>query len=247
MSRFTENLGHTLDALGIHGRCVLCRETGLDSPVALCRSCNAALPRSTRPCPTCLRDHGRHSHSLLDNEPCLACRREPLPWQRLITPFRFEPPMSFLVPRIKKVRGLIETRVLASLAISAIRHDYTCRPLPEAVIPIPMTRTRRLVRSFNHSEQLARFYGRALEIPVAARALKRRKGGPPQRHLARAERLKNVRGAFVARDTAKRLRHIALVDDVMTTGATVVAATQALRRVGVDQIDVWVTAYTPDR
>ena len=149
------------------------------------------------------------------------------------------------MPRIKKVRGLLELNLLAELTGIAVRTDYAGQALPQALIPVPMAWTRRISRSFNHSEQLAARLARMLDLTVVRRGLKRTKGGPPQRRLTRSERLTNVRGAFRATRRIEGLQHVALIDDVLTTGATVTTATRALTRAGVDRVDVWVTAYTP--
>ncbi len=176
---------------------------------------------------------------------CLACRRDPPPWARLVAPYRYEPPLDALVPRIKKVRGLLELSLLAELTGVAVRNDYEGRVLPQALIPIPMAWTRKFTRSFNHSEQLAARLARMLDLRVLRRGLRRTKGGPPQRRLTRSERLTNVRGAFQATRRIDGLQHIALIDDVLTTGATMTAATRALTKAGVERVDVWVTSYTP--
>ena len=176
---------------------------------------------------------------------CHACRLAPPPWTNLIAPFRYVPPMSDLLPRIKKVRGLIELMLLAELLVVSIESEYAERPLPEALVAVPMSWSRKLRRGFNHGDHLARRIGRRLGIPVETGWLRRTKRGPPQRTLSRAARRTNVRGAFAARVPNALPRYVALVDDVLTTGATAEAATDALHRAGIDRVDVWVTAHTP--
>lgn len=189
-------------------------------------------------------DPSAPAHTLNDRR-CLACRRDPPPWTRLVAPYRYEPPLDVLVPRIKKVRGLLELNLLAELMSVAVADGYAGEQLPQALIPIPMTATRRMIRSFNHSEQLAARLARSLDVPVVRRGLKRTKVGPPQRRLKRRERLANVRGAFRATRRIGGVRHVALVDDVLTTGATAMSACRSLEKAGIQQVDVWVTAYTP--
>ena len=112
------------------------------------------------------------------------------------------------------------------------------------LVPMPITRSRLRERGFNQAAEIARVASRSLRIPCAVRALERTRDAPPQSRLGRRPRLANLRGAFRCRARLHG-RHVALVDDVITTGATAHAASQALRRAGAAHVDVWVIARTP--
>jgi ComF family protein len=115
------------------------------------------------------------------------------------------------------------------------------------VLPVPLSAARLAERGYNPAQLLARHLARRR---VRAHVLLRPRHDPPQRGLPRAERLKNVRGAFAvdARHAAAlHGRRVALIDDVMTTGATLRAAAQALREAGAAHITAIAFARTDDR
>jgi ComF family protein len=111
---------------------------------------------------------------------------------------------------------------------------------PMALVPVPLHIRRLRQRGFNQSLELARYWGRRRSLPVLPAALIRHRETAMQSALASAERESNVRGAF--RALTPLPRHVALVDDVFTTGATCRAAREALLTAGVQQVDVWCLA-----
>ena len=155
------------------------------------------------------------------------------PWDRLMTQFKFQ--------------GMVELSApLADRLLAAVRAS-SC-PLPERLVPVPLSDTRLAERGYNQAWELARRLGRALRISASPLDLTRVLDTPPQVHLSRAQRLANLRAAFVvpaSRADAVRGRRIGLIDDVMTTGATAEAASHALLRAGAAAIDLWVVARTP--
>ena len=94
--------------------------------------------------------------------------------------------------------------------------------------------------------EIVRAVAGALRIPAAMQVLERTRDAPPQAGLTRRARRANLRGAFRCRRGALAGRHVALIDDVVTTGATADAAARALRRAGAVRVDVWAIARTPD-
>ena len=115
---------------------------------------------------------------------------------------------------------------------------------PELVVPVPLHPTRLLARGFNQSLELAR----ALqpELPVSATALRRIRPTRPQTELRREERQANIQGAFAADPAQIAGRRLLLVDDVMTTGATVDETCRTLVSAGAVAVDVLVLARTPE-
>jgi len=120
----------------------------------------------------------------------------------------------------------------------------------DAIVPVPLHRVRLLSRRFNQSAVLGREIARLTGKPIWYDALARRKRTPQQVTLTGPQRLKNPRGAFSIRKRhAKRIQgaRIVLVDDVLTTGATVNACARALKAAGAARVDVLVVALANDR
>ena len=220
------------------GICVLCRRRS-GRRIDLCHECELAFEANQRGCPLCAEPTPVGS----GDGRCGACVAAPPPWAKTVAPFLYSPPLSDVVLGLKSGNGLLQARILGALLVQAVHARYADEPLPDALIPVPLTRKRRVQRGFNQAELLANVVGRTLRLP-RHRSLARIKDAPPQRTLARAARQRNVRGAYAVR-RALRCRRPALVDDVTTTGATVRAAAQALLAAGAEEVHVWVAAKTP--
>ena len=161
-----------------------------------------------------------------------------------VAPFAYSRPLTAVVDGLKSGNGLLQARILGKLLAAAVAARYRQDEMPAALVPMPLTRRRLRQRGFNQADLLARVTARELGLPHLGRHLTRVRGGPPQRSLARGERLRNMRGAFAAHGPLPGPR-LALIDDVTTTGATVHAATLALRAAGAAEVHVWVAAKTP--
>lgn len=114
--------------------------------------------------------------------------------------------------------------------------------LPQVLVPVPLHPARERQRGFNQAEAIARVVGRELGIPVAARAVARQRDTSAQSGLGLDQRRRNLRHAFILRGVLPP--HVALVDDVMTTGSTLAAVAEVLRAGGVRHIEAWVVAKT---
>ena len=228
---------NTLDLL-FPGLCILCRrrsQRGID----LCRECELAFEANERACPLCAEPVPAQAPDGI----CGTCVASTPPWMKTVAPFLYTQPLSAIVEGLKSGNGLLQARILGTLLAQAVQARYANEPLPDALIPVPLTRRRRFQRGFNQAELLANVVGRSLQV-ARHRNLVRIKNAPPQRTLARAARLRNVRSAFAVRRTLT-CRRPAVVDDVTTTGATVRAAAEALLAAGADEVHVWVAAKTP--
>lgn len=156
------------------------------------------------------------------------------PWDRVIARFKYHdaPELAALL-----VDGLLEARQAAAT------------PLGDAFVPVPLSAARLAERGYDQAWELARRLAPALQRPTWPRALQRRFDHPAQATLSRRERLANLRGAFsVPADALAQVqgRHLVLVDDVLTTGATAHEAALTLRRAGAARVDLWVLARTPE-
>jgi ComF family protein len=145
-----------------------------------------------------------------------------------------------LVLALKFRRRLAAAAPLARALATALEEDGVPGDL---VVPVPLSRRRLRSRGFNQSEEVARRVAKILGLEASSRALLRVRHSPPQSGRSRAARLRGVLGAFRARRGAVEGRCVLLVDDVLTTGSTLLAASRALRRAGA----LAVTAAVPCR
>lgn len=187
----------------------------------------------------------------LDLDLCAICH-EDLPWDReagrALTALRFEYPVDDLIRKLKYQQVIAHARVLGVLLAQAA--DERAGALPKLLVPVPLHGARFRERGFNQAAAIARYAGRLLGIPVAPRAMRRVRDTPSQTALDVIARQQNVRGAFAVAGErrAARLRaaaHVALVDDVMTTGSTLQAARETLLEAGLSRVDLWAVARAP--
>jgi ComF family protein len=185
----------------------------------------------------------------LDLDLCTVCHDD-LPWE-VVTPagalvaLRYEYPVDDLIRRLKYRGEIANARVLGVLLAEAARRRGA--ELPRLLVPVPLHPGRWRERGFNQAAALARYAGLMLNILVERNALRRVRDTPSQTALARQERHRNVRGAFEVNDARGTARlagvgHVAIVDDVMTTGSTLSEARAALLAAGVRQVDLWAVA-----
>ena len=128
----------------------------------------------------------------------------------------------------------------AILAARARRDE----PLPDAVVPLPLAAARQRERGFNQALEIARPIASRLRIPQIDAGVRRIRASRPQADLPWVERTANVRGAFVC-DVSLTGLSVAVVDDVMTTGATLREFARTLKRAGAARVENWVVARTP--
>jgi len=230
-------------------RCQGCGEPGADG-LDLCPACHAALPRIPMACATCGLPLRASAALFVDSRPvssdrrCDACLRSPPPITRVVAPFLYAAPLDRWLPRFKFHHDLAAGRLLSRLMLEAC----AAAPRPDALIPVPLHRMRLRSRGYDQALELAKPLARALSLPLRSDLLQRRRATSAQSSLHASERHENLRGAFLVTSTAiipPLPRHVALVDDVMTTGATLHAAARALAEAGVARIDAWACARTP--
>ncbi len=212
-------------------RCVLCA-VAVPSALELCQDCLLDLPRPGSQCHRCGGE--RQGVGL-----CGQCQRRPPWYDATIVPFVFGPPLDRLIRDFKYQRRLRYARVLGELLSRELRTRLG--PLPEVIIPVPLHGARLRQRGFNQSVELARPLARALDIAIDRSSVIRSRNTRPQADLGLQQRSRNLRGAFSIRRRI-RYRHVAIVDDVMTSGHTVNQLARCLRRAGAKNIQVWTLA-----
>jgi ComF family protein len=216
-------------------RCVLCGRPGLN--IDLCGPCAEQLPRIGTRCEHCGLPLPPGATPL-----CGRCLYDPPPFATCISPLLYQAPISQLLTGFKYGGKFSYGRVLAAQLIDCLRAGPTSAV--DCLLPVPLHWRRRWQRGFNQSEIIADELGRALRLPVHPRWLRRRRATPPQQGLTARERARNLRDCFVAARPLHGLR-IALIDDVVTTGATAAELTRVLRSAGAAAVQVWCLARTP--
>lgn len=236
-------LSHLLD--NVRGnRCILC--AGRAQTRSLCRDCLVDLPWLGRSCSRCALPLPRHwsdqdeAPSPADPAICNQCLLSPPPWQQALALFHYEFPIDRLIAAYKYQGRLVLADCFGHLLAAR------CPPLPAQalLLPVPLHPARLRLRGYNQCTVLARILAQALERPCSLNQLQRRRDTPMQKTLHAQAREDNLKQAFVWQGEALCSRPVVLIDDVLTTGATLQAISATLRTAGAGDITVLVIART---
>lgn len=218
--------------------CFACKGPAPDRRLpSFCRPCWESIRPINGPvCPRCGRPF--ESRLALAHSPghlCRSCRERPPKFDRALSPYRYEGVLEQAIHLYKYRRRPALAGPLADLAL--VWADRL--PPADLVMPVPLHPSRLREREFNQALLLADRIARGLGLPLAFEYLMRVRATRPQTELDRTERARNVRRAFAVPETAGlKGRRVLLVDDVLTTGATVNECARALRRAGVEAVSV---------
>ncbi|AHE47739.1 competence protein F [Aeromonas hydrophila 4AK4] len=150
----------------------------------------------------------------------------------------YQLPYSLLIPRLKYSGQILLAPLLARLLADHLEGDDP----PEAIIPVPLHWWRQWWRGFNQAEEIGLALGAITGIPCDTRLLRRSRATPQQTRLSAGQRRRNLRGAFQI--APHSYRHVALLDDVVTTGATAAQLSRLLHKSGVEKVEVWALCRT---
>ncbi|QKX16385.1 ComF family protein [Microbulbifer sp. YPW1] len=215
--------------------CVLCRSGG-DIDAGICAPCRRDLPALGHACASCAlplpNPADRH---------CPRCLQKPPPQFSSRTCWYYAYPVAQLIQRFKYQRDLAAGRTLAELAAQQLDPGSE---RPDLLVAVPLHWRKQLSRGYNQAQLIAETLGHHWRTPVDNRALRKVTATGNQQELRRSERLKNLSDSFNATPAVSGL-HIGLVDDVITTGATVEVAARALCSAGAIRVSVYALARTP--
>jgi len=222
--------GGFLDAV-LDQDCALCAGA---STRLVCVECESSLPRPRSSCVRC-------AIALPAGDVCGECQRHPPQFDEAVSAFEYRFPIDRLVQRFKYAGDLALGRWLAEqLAARLARVD------PPALVVAPPSSPERLrERGFNPGLEIAKTVASKLRLKSSIDAVSRTRKSAPQPGLGRKARRRNLEGVFDCRLPLAG-RHVAIVDDVLTTGATADSVAAVLRKAGAARVSVWVVARTPE-
>ncbi len=222
---WAEVLGSITDWL-LPRRCLLCdAKAGEDH---LCPACAADLPRVGLACPRC-------AMPVATPGLCADCQRALPPFDAALAPLVYAEAVRHLLTAFKFHGRLSHGVPLAQALLEAVLDRGG--DMPDALLPMPLHAQRLRERGYNQSLELARPLARTLGLPLLLHAVQRTRPSLPQMSLPQAARAANVRGIFEVREALPP--HVAIVDDVLTTGATAAELTRLLERHGCTRVEVW--------
>lgn len=212
--------------------CLICGARGQEGR-DLCDDCRGLIEENQPACPVCALpvDHGYEGA-------CGRCLRKPPPYDSSWSFWRYQPPLDSLLLGLKYHRQLAVARLLGGILADRLMDAPML--VPKVLVPVPLHTSRLRERGFNQSIELFEPVARALRVPLLRDSVIRHHATPSQVGLSNVQRRRNLRGAFRVKGALPD--HVAIVDDVVTTGSTVSELARVLRRAGVGRIDVWSVA-----
>lgn len=213
--------------------CVICQRNTPLFPI--CRPCLHSLPRMTNACPRC-------AHPLPYSTICGQCLKRPPSFDTTLACFQYASPIKDLLYRFKINHELSLAPVFGRLMAHQIRAWLKHHAPPSYLLPMPLHPSRIRERGFNPSVEISKHLHQDINIKITNRLVKRIKNTNTQSNLPFKERRQNVKEAFKA---CQPIKHpIAIIDDVMTTGATANSLAKTLKEAGAPYVTVWCLAKT---
>lgn len=230
----------------LSGRCLGCLAPAQDE-LPLCIACEENLALNNHACRQCAAPITTAQHLV---QPafllCVPCQHDSPPFQKTVSPYLYSYPLDRFVNRFKQDQQLIYGRLLARLMARNLHLHYqdSDHSLPDQIIAVPSHKKRRFKRGFNPAALLADEVAKTLQRPFNPKLCQKITDTAEQHTLDRQARLKNLQGSFSLTEPVTD-QHIAVVDDVMTTGATAGVIAELLRDNGAKEVHIWTLARTP--
>lgn len=219
--------------------CVLCGNKA-NGNLDICENCTATLPALEQSCKQCATPLPIQNNKTLV---CGKCLSDPPPFNRTIALFHYQYPVNRLLTALKFQGKLVYAQLLGQLMTRHLQTYYPdVKNLPACIIPMPLHRKRLKERGFNQALELARPIANYFNLALDLNHCQRIKATQPQMLTPAKLRHKNIKNAFYAQPVA--VKHVAVIDDIITTGHTMIEICKTLRKAGVEKIDVWACART---
>ncbi len=227
VNNWLKNVHHWL----LPATCILCDRAGVVGR-DLCGGCAAELPFISAACERC-------AIPLPQTGVCGQCQQSPPSFDAARALFHYREPLDQLIKGLKFSGKLHNARLLGTLM--AEQWLPTADARPDAIVPVPLHPARLRQRGFNQALELARPLARALQVPLLPQLCQRLRDTAPQLGQDARARRRNLKGAFAVSALAN-IKSVVVVDDVMTTGSTAELLAKALKRAGVERVELWVCA-----
>ena len=213
--------------------CVLC-SVSVDRSISLCLRCQEDLPELELCCQQCgLPFVANHSQNV-----CGQCLKTPPVFDYTLSLFHYESPIDYMVSQLKFKHQLSYAAIFGHLLLDYTSEKLDKNQLPDALLPVPLHHKRLQKRGFNQSLEISKPISKALQIPILSDSVLRSKNTLMQTNLSAVERKKNVKGCFkIVKPPV--FKHIAIIDDVVTTGSTCNELAVMLKSAGVEKVGVW--------
>ena len=207
--------------------CLICRNT-TSIPFYLCRTCLTMLPTLSNFCPKCFS----LKHFSINNQ----CQKT---FHRAYALYGYEGYIKEWLLQLKFHKQIFFAHLLGNLLGHALHKNLTL-PLPQIMLPVPLHPKRLQERGFNQSYQIAKTLKKILKIPVDNNLLHKTKHTPPQSSLSIPAKYRNLKNSFEA--NYNHYQHVAIIDDIYTTGTTAKTIAKQLRKTGINKIEIWCIA-----
>lgn len=233
MQHLIKLLRHTATAIFLPHYCLLCRLT--ETQLGLCTSCIRDLPWQEIVCPLC-------AQPMTENILCADCLQQDIFYDQIIAPLRYEYTIRYLISQFKFHERLVCANLLSDLFIQHI-NNRTHFIKPDLLIPVPLHTSRLRERGFNQALEMSKRFARILNIPLQRSLLYKKQASAAQSSLDFKSRKKNIKNRFELKHAVTG-KHIAIVDDVVTTGSTANEIAKLLKQNGATRVSVWAIART---
>lgn len=219
-------------------RCLLC---GVKSGqrIDLCQGCHQDLPWLGHSCYRCALPLTVASETC-----CGKCQHQPPPFKKTLSLLHYHYPADHLITGLKFHQQLNYGRLLGTLLGIRVMADYEGSKLPQAIVPVPLHRQRLRERGYNQALEIARYCASETNLPLLVNCCRRVRSTMQQTGLQASQRKQNLRQAF-SLTSAPWFDSVALVDDVMTTGATLSELSRIFLNAGIGEVHLWCVARTP--
>lgn len=206
---------------------------------SFCDDCTDELPHLQNQCLCC-------ALPLIRSGICPQCQKKPPIYRRCIAAFSYQYPINKSIVHIKSNAYAPELKQLSLRLADVILQSYNMEPIPKVLIPMPLHWLKQLRRGFNQSQLIASLVASKIPNCTIRNDICNRKSYRIDQHLqTRQQRWRSIADSFSVRDQSEiKGSRVVLIDDVVTTGATVTAATKKLLEIGIKSVDIWCIART---